>query len=534
MLKGEITSVRNVVGGLGSSTLIPGPQGIPGPAPRIGENNNWLVWDADINEYVDTGIPATGPQGENVLMRYNEETAQIEWKTESAKEWNALLTLEEVRGDVVASTLAIAQAAVSETAQYAADASVSEKNAAASELAATAGASAAELSAGNAASSASAADSSAKNAKASEANAAASASSASGSAGTATTKAQEAASSAQVAANAQAGAERAEQSAASSASSAQTSAVNAENAKSAAQAAQKAAEDARDAASEIVGGDFASKTEAKGYANTAEANANAYTDDKIAAIPAPDVSGQIATHNSAPDAHADIRALANSKATMEQVNEAISKIPAPDVSGQISAHNSSSTAHGDIRTAVSNAASAAQTAQATANGKEASGTAASLISSHNSNTSAHGDIRTAVNNAASVAAEALAASGSGAKIEMVSYVGTGTYGVNNPCSLTFSYAPKLLIWVGRKYNDNGSIKPPAAGSENAKYTSFMHSTQQLTTSYVSGAGFADNIDSEQCYGKISEDGKTYFWYTTKGASQQLNNTAYTYYFVAIG
>ena len=69
-----------------------------------------------------------------------------------------------------------------------------------------------------------------------------------------------------------------------------TNAANAAKSEAAAKAAQKAAEDARDAAGEIVGGDFATKTEAQGYANTAETNANGYTDQKIAAIPAPDLT----------------------------------------------------------------------------------------------------------------------------------------------------------------------------------------------------------------------------------------------------
>lgn len=43
----------------------------------------------------------------------------------------------------------------------------------------------------------------------------------------------------------------------------------------------------------------------KGAADTALTNAKKYTDDKIAAIPTPDVSGQIDTHNTDADAHAD-------------------------------------------------------------------------------------------------------------------------------------------------------------------------------------------------------------------------------------
>lgn len=45
--------------------------------------------------------------------------------------------------------------------------------------------------------------------------------------------------------------------------------------------------------------------EAKSVADTALTNAKKYTDQKIAAIPTPDVSGQIETHNTAENAHAD-------------------------------------------------------------------------------------------------------------------------------------------------------------------------------------------------------------------------------------
>lgn len=44
--------------------------------------------------------------------------------------------------------------------------------------------------------------------------------------------------------------------------------------------------------------------EAKSAADTALTNAKKYTDQKITAIPTPDVNGQIETHNAAADAHA--------------------------------------------------------------------------------------------------------------------------------------------------------------------------------------------------------------------------------------
>ncbi|WP_298020986.1 hypothetical protein, partial [uncultured Dysosmobacter sp.] len=40
---------------------------------------------------------------------------------------------------------------------------------------------------------------------------------------------------------------------------------------------------------------------------------------------------------------------------------------------------------------------------------------------------------------------AIAAVSGAAKIQTGSYVGTGTYGESNPCSLTFDFSPKLVI-----------------------------------------------------------------------------------------
>lgn len=82
-----------------------------------------------------------------------------------------------------------------------------------------------------------------------------------------------------------------------------------EDAAASAIAAAKYASEAQEAA----GGDFATPTEAQRYANEAEAAANKYTDEKIAAIPTPDVSGQIGSHNEDPEAHSDIRELASSR-----------------------------------------------------------------------------------------------------------------------------------------------------------------------------------------------------------------------------
>lgn len=55
------------------------------------------------------------------------------------------------------------------------------------------------------------------------------------------------------------------------------------------------------------------KTYADSAAGTAESNANSYTDTQIAAIPTPDISGQIDTHNTNTSAHSDIRSAIPTK-----------------------------------------------------------------------------------------------------------------------------------------------------------------------------------------------------------------------------
>lgn len=181
---------------------------------------------------------------------------------------------------------------------------------------------------------------------------------------------------------------------------------------SAAQAAQRAAEQARDEAQGIAGGDFASTAYVDGKAATAESNAKTYADQKIAAIPTPDVSGQINTHNTNADAHNDIRlliteltnrlnALANSEdVDLDQMDELVAYIKANrDLIGQITtgkvsvsdiidnlttnvANKPLSAAQGVALKALVDAAStAAANAQTTADGKQAkiTGTAGQVV-----------------------------------------------------------------------------------------------------------------------------------------------------------
>lgn len=63
-------------------------------------------------------------------------------------------------------------------------------------------------------------------------------------------------------------------------------------------------------------------------------------------------------------------------------------------------------------------------------------------------------IKTLINNAQSSA-------DSKARIQMGTYVGTGTYGANNPCSLTFDFVPSLVLVFSpywSTYNPFSSLK----------------------------------------------------------------------------
>lgn len=96
----------------------------------------------------------------------------------------------------------------------------------------------------------------------------------------------------------------------------------------------------------VVGGDFATKTEAQGY---------------------------VANHNQSSTAHSDIR------------TELSSKEASGTAAVAVSAHNKDTSAHSDIREAL--------------NGKESAGTAASAVATHNTDATAHADIREAVSKA---------------------------------------------------------------------------------------------------------------------------------------
>ena len=199
-----------------------------------------------------------GDGGEPIVIRYDETAQQLQWKYESDTQWQELLSLSELQGDVVSQTLAAAQNAktAAEAAQSAAEtaARTTGADAAAAKSGATtatekaAAAAASAKTATDAAGEAQTAESSAKGyASTSGTNATAAAQSATDarSAKAAAETAASTATSAKTAAQtAETNAKASETAAASSKTAAATSASKAENAQSAAEDAQAAAETA--------------------------------------------------------------------------------------------------------------------------------------------------------------------------------------------------------------------------------------------------------------------------------------------------
>ena len=145
---------------------------------------------------------------------------------------------------------------------------------------------------------------------------------------------------------------------------------------------------------------------------------------------------------------------------------------------------------------------------------------------------------TALGNSGAITSSNLASQASAlgfAKIQAGSYVGTGTYGVNNPCSLTFDFIPQFIIFTNVKTTSLTNPFAPSFRDGDAMYNYIMLNAQILTTSYVNGAGFGSETSAGATpSGKKSEDGKTVYWYNGKDPSYQFNTESFTYYWVAFG
>lgn len=98
--------------------------------------------------------------------------------------------------------------------------------------------------------------------------------------------------------------------------------------------------------------------------------------------------------------------------------------------------------------------------------------------------------------------------GDKAKMQVVSYVGTGTYGSSNPSSLTFDFVPKVVM-----------IR--CDGDTN--FFDAIYGMRQVVTDF-----------SNEYYVTVKWSKKTLSWYSVDNTQTQMNDAGDKYYAIAIG
>lgn len=106
-----------------------------------------------------------------------------------------------------------------------------------------------------------------------------------------------------------------------------------------------------------------------------------------------------------------------------------------------------------------------------------------------------------------------------AKFATGSYTGTGTYGASNPNGLMFDFAPKFIF-----------ITAYSAGYTNVVQAMLAQGQGRVVYSSVSN----NSAMSYSNKSTLSWSGNNVSWYSTQSADHQLNNSSYTYYYLAIG
>ena len=122
----------------------------------------------------------------------------------------------------------------------------------------------------------------------------------------------------------------------------------------------------------------------------------------------------------------------------------------------------------------------------------------------------------------SVASTLNTALASRARIQTGSYVGTGTYGSSNPCSLTFDFSPQLFILFG-KANSNANYRDMIIAIKGGTQLAFT-----ISSGSNPAAAEGSNVGLTFSWGS-----STLNWYATN-LNYQLNASGVTYNWLAAG
>ena len=132
---------------------------------------------------------------------------------------------------------------------------------------------------------------------------------------------------------------------------------------------------------------------------------------------------------------------------------------------------------------------------------------------------------------AGITIEYLGVLGEKSKIQVLSYVGTGTSGEANACSVTASFPIEVLFFLG--YTGTIYSDPDTPGIVNGYWgdreTGVMFG-KYLTTTFAERMAF--NGNNGMSLGKKSADGKTFYWYNRTAVV--TNASGLSYYFLALG
>lgn len=109
------------------------------------------------------------------------------------------------------------------------------------------------------------------------------------------------------------------------------------------------------------------------------------------------------------------------------------------------------------------------------------------------------------------------------RTQVGSYVGTGTFGEDNPNTLTFEFQPKVVLFDLECHN-HYAVFPYIWGG---KKLSVLHSFE------TSAGGYSSLFDN-----RVTVEGNTMSWYTDNslsgGETVQMNGSGMTYRYIAIG
>lgn len=108
--------------------------------------------------------------------------------------------------------------------------------------------------------------------------------------------------------------------------------------------------------------------------------------------------------------------------------------------------------------------------------------------------------------------------GDKARLQVVSYVGTGTYGSSNPNSLTFDFVPKFIVIIGKNSKNTNNLQ---------------YSLLSPLLDIGAFLSLETNYNAYSAVPIVSVSGKTITWYSI-GDGYQLNTAGTKYYAIAIG